>query len=75
MDGGGQEGLGKKEPGMGQGERLEGGRVCFLFLWGFESAMVDLLVHVYMCVSLCVCMHTYKCYIYIVIVCKVMSLW
>ena len=55
MDGGGQEGLGKKEPGMGQGERLEEGRVVVVFLWGFESAMGDLLVYVYMCVSLCVC--------------------
>ena len=29
MDGGGQEGLGKKEPGMGRGRDLNGGELFF----------------------------------------------
>ena len=62
MDGGGQEGLGKKEPGMGQGERLEGGRV---FFYGGLSQQWETYWCMYTCVfpCVCVCIHINVIYI------------
>ena len=47
MDGGGQEGLGKKEPGMGQGESF-----FFMGVWVSNGRLIGACIHV--CFLVCV---------------------